>query len=843
MLLTNKAGRINGMPAFQKTATRKILAALLTCLFSMNLIAANGTNNSGRSDYDLDNDGLIEINDLGDLDEIRNNLDGKTLYKAKLGCPTLAADKIDGCNGFELTTDLDFDTNADGIMDAKDTYWDEGYGWFPIGSRQAPFSAILQGNGYVIKNLYIHLPYESKVGLFSVTNNATITQLGLVGHLGSVTGSTSVGSFIGLAFNTHLSSSFNSIDINATNDRSSTGGLIGFTQAEVSISNSINSGAVKGATAAGLVGNSDRSKLSITNSLNTGVIKTFAEAQGRQAGLLGKGARSPNVIHSYWAKDLSRQMHSTGATESTGYVGLDSSILRCAIHPDSSSENSTCVSIDGAAEELSSGLILYQGWDNSIWDFGTPEQLPGLKFSHRIIRDSDADGAIDELDTWPSNPAASLDRDKDGHPDYWSINCDAACIRDSGLTLDKFQNNPLIWLDDDNDGLPDTCDAPCLKSGLTTDNKLNDTDNDGIINSIDDDDNNDGTKDVDKDNDGLIDIDSLAKLNAMRFQLQGYGLRLAEEAEMSTEGCPVVIIKRKSQPRCHGYELTKDLDFDSNGDGKIDAADTYWNADENGSGQGWLPIGMKYGPFSTVFQGNGHVIKNLYINRPNGYSIGLFGETTNASIQQVGLVGKLGSITGKYKVGGFIGQATDTHLDASFNDLDVKATDSYSGGLIGQVISGVVISNSLNSGSIQSSTSGGLVSSCGYSRNEHSDITIINSMNTGLVKGSIEDKRIQAGLLGYGCISNVTHSYWATDLSQQSSSDDTKESTGYIGLDSSILRCATHANTNSNNSQCVSGDGKAEGLNGPLNLFKDWDSAIWDFGTREQLPSLKFAIK
>jgi hypothetical protein len=113
-------------------------------------------------------------------------------------------------------------------MDTKDVYWNEGYGWFHIGSRQAPFSAILQGNGYVIKNLYIHLPYESKISLFSVTNNATITQLGLVGHLGSITGSTSVGS-LGLAF-------------------------------------------------------------------NTGVIKTFAEAQGRQAGLLGKGAPAPLML-------------------------------------------------------------------------------------------------------------------------------------------------------------------------------------------------------------------------------------------------------------------------------------------------------------------------------------------------------------------------------------------------------------------------------------------------------------------------------------------------------------------------------------------------------------------
>lgn len=818
-----------------KATSAKILTILLTLLFSTHAFTANGNNNDGRSDYDLDNDGLIEINDLSDLDEIRNNLNGKALYKGNLGCPTLAVDNIDGCNGFELTTDLNFDTNNDGIMDSKDEYWDEGYGWFPIGSRKAPFSAILQGNGYLIKNLYINQPYDSKVGLFSVTNNAVIKQLGLVGHLGSITGSTSVGSFIGLAFNTHLDASFNSIEMSATDPRSSIGGLIGFTQAVVSISNSINSGTVKGATVGGLVGNADRSKLSIINSINTGPVRGLTEGQGRLAGLLGNGARSPKVTHSYWAKDLSQQMHSTGAAERTGYIGLDSSILRCAINANTSSENSACISSDGAIEGLSSGLILYKGWDKTIWDFGTSEQLPGLRFTTRILRDSDADGAVDEMDAWPSNPAAALDSDQDGYPDYWSTNCDVACINDSNLVLDKFPHNPLIWLDDDNDGLADICNTQCIESGLIVDSHLDDTDNDGKINSLDDDDNNDGKKDIDRDNNGLVDIDSLAKLNAIRFQLQGHGLKLTEEADMSTQGCPFVIIKRKSQPLCHGYELTKDLDFDSNGDGKLDAQDTYWNVDSKGNGQGWLPIGEKYAPFSALFQGNGHVIKNLYINRPNGYSVGLFGETANASIQKIGLVGKLGAITGKYKVGSLIGQATNTQLNASFNSLDIKATDSFSGGLIGQVISGVTISNSLNSGSVQSSTSGGLVSSCGYSRKEHSDISIVNSMNIGIVKASIEGKGQQAGLLGYGCISKVTHSYWAKDLSQQVSSNEITENTGYMGVDSSMLRCVPQKNTT-----CISNNGKKEGVNSQLALYTGWDNAIWDFGTPKQLPGLLF---
>ena len=121
------------------------IASFLFSLFISLLIPQTAIASPPR-DYDLDNDGLIEINNLADLsvlNQIRNNL---------TGCPA------DGCNGFELTTDLDFDTNGDGVMDANDSYWNEGEGWLPIGDDSNPFTGIFEGNGHVIKNLTIHRP-------------------------------------------------------------------------------------------------------------------------------------------------------------------------------------------------------------------------------------------------------------------------------------------------------------------------------------------------------------------------------------------------------------------------------------------------------------------------------------------------------------------------------------------------------------------------------------------------------------------------------------------------------------------------------------------------------------
>ena len=99
-----------------------------------------------RIDYDIDNDGLIEINDLQDLNEIRNNrtldgeqpsreIRGETLYQSSAGCPA------SGCNGYELTTDLNFDTNGDGSINASDDYWNDGHGWDSLGSFNLKYVA------------------------------------------------------------------------------------------------------------------------------------------------------------------------------------------------------------------------------------------------------------------------------------------------------------------------------------------------------------------------------------------------------------------------------------------------------------------------------------------------------------------------------------------------------------------------------------------------------------------------------------------------------------------------------------------------------------------------------
>jgi hypothetical protein len=99
------------------------------------------------------------------------------------GCPGSIIDgvAVPACFGYELLADLDFDTNGDELLDASDTYWNEGSGWLAIGDYNNRFEAVFEGNGYSIYNLMINRPNSDYQGLFGYIDGATIQNLGLQG--------------------------------------------------------------------------------------------------------------------------------------------------------------------------------------------------------------------------------------------------------------------------------------------------------------------------------------------------------------------------------------------------------------------------------------------------------------------------------------------------------------------------------------------------------------------------------------------------------------------------------------------------------------------------------------
>lgn len=821
----------------------KSALCVISFIFSIAVHAAHD-----RADYDLDNNGLIEINDLADLNEIRNNLDGKTLYGSNAGCPTING----GCKGFELMTPLDFDTNQDNQMDSSDTYWNNGLGWNPIGTYEYQFTAIFEGNGHVIRNLFIDKPNSSYIGLFGVINGSEVRNLVLTGQLMHLRGRSIIGAIAGKAYNSSIGNVFNTGPIygNSRRDWNRVGGIIGELH-QSNLVNVFNSGAVEGTDLiGGLVGRAYSSGDDfIRNGLNVGLVSGIGNTGG-----IGGRLDGTDILNNYWASDAVGQVNSfPNIIFWTTEVSLTA--LQCAIESNTNSENSNCVSDDGSEEGRPNPITLFRDWDNTfydgkvwweggVWDYGNDTQLPGMVFNGVIYRDSDADGALDSEDTWPLNPAASQDSDSDGFPDVWSLICDVECIASSGLKLDQFPQNPDVWQDEDLDGLPDSwgpdCDADCQnESSLALDTHINDSDNDGILNHIDSDHNNDGISDADADGDGLLEIDTLAELNAVRYQLDGAGLRMVNDGEIDISGCPLVIHKGVLAQRCHGYELNTDLDFDTNQDRLMDANDTYWNA-----GYGWLAISG----FTAIFEGNGHVISNLFIDRLDSSDIGLFGSISNSEVRNLGLTGPLMKIRGSSGVGSLAGSATFTEIKNVFNTGPIEGESSAVGGIIG-LIFGSGLANVVSSGVIRGSGSaGGLI---GYvdSSESWSVSRVKNGLNVGLVVGGSNS----GGLIGYvrgntdgNHYSVFENSYWAVDVTGQVSSAGESEANSYVGLPIDTLQCAVQANTHPSISSCVSVDGSDEGLMGPLTLFNEWDKALlhdqslWDFGSSSEVPSLVF---
>ncbi|MGI6588606.1 MAG: cadherin-like beta sandwich domain-containing protein [Peptococcia bacterium] len=108
----------------------------------------------------------------------------------------------------------------------------------------------------------------------------------------------------------------------------------------------------------------------------------------------------------------------------------------------------------------------------------------------------------------------------------------------------------------------------------------------------------------------------------------------------------------------------------------LDATNTVnWNA-----GAGFLPIGDSMNKFTGYFDGAGHTITGLYINRAERDNIGLFGCTEGGEIKNLGLVDC--TITGSNNVGALVGHNQNTYLENCFSTGNVYGTSSV-GGLVG----------------------------------------------------------------------------------------------------------------------------------------------------------------
>src|SRR5512136_2259039 len=124
-------------------------------------------------------------------------------------------------------------------------------------------------------------------------------------------------------------------------------------------------------------------------------------------------------------------------------------------------------------------------------------------------------------------------------------------------------------------------------------------------------------------------------------------------------------------------------------------------------GKGWEPIGTfipmcSYGGYTGAFDGHGHEIRDLHINRPDEYLVGLFGCVDGGMIKDTAILNF--TLIGKSSVGGLVGRNLGTVSNCSVignvnGNFSVGGLVGYNQGpvtncfAIGNVIAGGVVGN------------------------------------------------------------------------------------------------------------------------------------------------------
>ncbi len=371
-------------------------------------------------DYDLDNDGRIEITNSAQLDAVRYDLDGngvadnaadRTAYAGAF--PWIMEDMcsvdftetaVEGnpgpCTSYELSSDITLSGN-----------------WTPIGGNlhfddyEDPlvYRADFYGNGHTISNLSVSLRDRKYVGLFGAIgaisaisgSKVVIRDVGLenvnvlgrdhVGALagrnsamirdawstGKVSGNAFVGGLVGWNMKGgSVERSYSEADVTGFNSSDSGGpiwstriaGLVGGNYGR--IANTYATGSARGrGHVAGLTGENSHSKgisngvsNDISNSYSIGAVST-EEDWPFKGGLVGW--QTATVTGSYWDIETSGQSDGAGQGEVPGAVGLDTTALQTPIGPNADTDG------DGNPDT-------YVGWSASVWNFREEDKYPCL---------------------------------------------------------------------------------------------------------------------------------------------------------------------------------------------------------------------------------------------------------------------------------------------------------------------------------------------------------------------------------------------------------------------------------------------------------------------------------
>ena len=296
--------------------------------------------------------------------------------------------------------------------------------------------------------------------------------------------------------------------------------------------------------------------------------------------------------------------------------------------------------------------------------------------------------------------------------------------------------------------------------------------------------------DYDDDDDGLIDIRTIAELNAIRYDLNGDGIGVSNrDAYLGAfpgahpgMGCP--------GDRCHGYELRANL---------------------TATGI-WEPIGIGTA-YEAILEGNGHTISGINTGARAGLA-GLFARLSSSSVvRNLGLISPtVHANTANDAAGGLAGQLEGRIYNSYVQGGTVTISDNFSfaGGLAGNVAATGRIESSWASAAVTVTGTPSIPRAGGLAGTAPVGASVVASYATGAVTGSGSFVR---GLVGNPGANTIIDSYCATTTGQSGcrTVSALQTPTDYTGI---------YANWNLD----LDGNGAAD--------------FPWDFGTTSTYPTL-----
>ena len=729
---------------------------------------------------------------------------------------------IPTCTGYELRADIDLDTNGNGYTwtgteasptgDSGDAYYNGGAGWLPIGKGTVRSFINFEGNGHTISNLFIRRGGTHNLAFFGDISGEEYPNLTYIRGVGMknalVHGRGSVGILVGRSDNAFISASWST---GAVRGDESVGGLVGsqdatsilasYSLASVTATN-YGGGLLGSCLAYGIKGSYAGGEIEVSGLQKGGLVKLISIYTCIQSG---------DNLYNTDTTTLSTSNIATGKTDAelrvpTGYTGIyqnwnvdvdnadgDHNINTGRDDPWSIVAGRYPVLKYGAgasiAEQVAEQLTVASG--------STAADLSSLALSAGSLSPTFARDTAAYTATLPA-ATTSLTLTPTAVTSGATITINGTTVT-SGSAFSV--TVPAV-------GESTTYRIVVIASGMVRVYTVAVT----------------RLQDYDDDDDGLIDIRTHQQLNAVRWDLNGNGVvSQADEGSgwssgndtsyntafpnaAAGMGCKLTDHDNNQAtdtvPTCTGYELRADIDLDTDEDGNSwtgseasptgDSGDAY-----NNSGSGWEPIGTATASFHTTFNGNGHTISNLFINRGNASNTGLFGHIGIPSnnytrIEAVGLrnvlvigntsVGALvgrsgkpvtaswatGAVIGETQVGGLVGSNTSS-ITASYSLASVRAGTTFGGGLIGQQVGGSITASYAGGEVTGGGVKGGLVASVSGSPTDTNNY--YNSTTTALNTSALGTAKTDTELRAHTGYTDI-YANWDVDVGGTNAADD-----------------------------------------------------------------------